>query len=494
MAVRDRQISNEEYSGQSPEAPALPTPMRATKCRRVSSVPNGCLNRFSITHRGRELARGIAIGTGVSTGTVCKAESLQAAGVCPDHCVLVCADTGPEWLPVLERANAVVTEHGTRTSHTAIACRELGIPAIVNAGEAITRLRNGDPVTVSCAEGDEGFVYEGFADIQVSEINPDSIPTTRTRIMLNLANPTAALRWQDLPADGIGLARMEFLIRNLIGVHPMALLYPERITNKEERKRISALTAGWQDPGTYLTETLAQGIAQLAASQYPKPVTIRTSDFKTNEQVKLIGGRDFEPLEANPMLGWRGASRYYSAEFREAFALECQAIRTARDELAMDNLRIMIPFCRTPEEADKVLEELSANGLVRGERGLAVYMTAEVPANIELADEFSERFDGFSIGTNDLTQLTFGVDRDSERLSELFNDHHETIKRMIARLIDTAHRHGREVGLCGQAPSDHPEFAAFLVNCGIDFLSVSPDSFLRVKEKVAQAESAGAAP
>lgn len=492
MAVRDRRISSEENSGPGSGAPGLQSATSATEYCTAPTFPGSCLKRYSITHQGHELARGIAIGTGVGTGTACKATSLQEASACPDHCVLVCADTGPDWLPVLERSTAVVTEHGTRTSHTAIACRELGIPAVVDAGEIITRLRDGDPVTVSCAEGKEGFVYEGFADVQVTEINPNTIPVTRTRIMLNLANPAAALRWQCLPADGIGLARMEFLIRNLIGVHPMALLYPERVTGREERRRISELTAGWKDPGTYFTETLAQGIARLAASQYPKPVTVRTSDFKTSEQMKLIGGRDFEPLEANPMLGWRGASRYYNAGFREAFALECKAIRIARDETGMDNVRIMIPFCRTPEEADKVLEELSANGLVRGEQGLTVYMTAEVPANIELADEFSERFDGFSVGTNDLTQLTFGVDRNSERLSELFNDHHEAIKRMIARLIETAHRHGREVGLCGQAPSDHPEFAAFLVNCGIDFLSVSPDSFLRVKEQVARAESAGA--
>lgn len=493
MAVRDNWISNAQESGSDSVCPAGAPGIPATKCRTPHADPDTCLKRYSIGRRGRTLARGIAIGTNVATGEVCKAVSQHDAAACPDNCVLVTSDTGPEWLPVLERARAVVTEHGTRTSHTAIACRELGIPAIVNAAGIITRLRDGDPVTVSCAEGDEGFVYEGFADVQTTDINPDSSPATRTRIMLNLANPAAALRWQGLPADGIGLARMEFLIRNLIGVHPMALLYPGRVTDKEERRQILELSASWTDPGTYFTETLAQGIARLAASQYPKPVTIRTSDFKTNEHVKLMGGRDFEPLEANPMLGWRGASRYYSTEFRDAFALECRAIRTARDDTGMDNLRIMIPFCRTPEEADKVLEELSANGLVRGERGLAVHMTAEVPANIELADEFSERFDGFSIGTNDLTQLTFGVDRGSERLSELFNDHHEAIKRMIARLIETAHHHGREVGLCGQAPSDHPEFAAFLVNCGIDFLSVSPDSFLQVKEQVARAESAGAA-
>lgn len=492
MAVRDKWISNEDGSGPDLEAALPPSAMPATNCRRPSTLPGNCLNRYVILGRGRELASGIAIGTGVATGLVCKADSLQEGSACPDQSVLVCPEAGPDWLPVLERARAVVTEHGTRTSHTAIACRELGIPAIVNAGELITQLRKGDPVTVSCAEGDVGIVYEGFADIQVTDIHPDSIPVTRTRIMLNLANPAAATRWQCLPADGIGLARMEFLIRNLVGAHPMALLYPERVTDNQERQRVQELTRGWKAPSTYFTETLAQGIARLAASQYPKPVTIRTSDFKTNEHVKLIGGRDFEPLEANPMLGWRGASRYYSPGFREAFALECEAIRIARDEIGMDNLRIMIPFCRTPEEADKVLDELSANGLVRGERGLAIYMTAEVPANIELADEFSKRFDGFSIGTNDLTQLTFGVDRDSERLSELFNDHHEAIKRMIARLIQTAHHHGREVGLCGQAASDHPEFAAFLVNCGIDFLSVSPDSFLRVKEQVAQAESTGA--
>ncbi|MCG7199963.1 PEP-utilizing enzyme [Marinobacter pelagius] len=438
------------------------------------------------------MARGIAIGTGLTTGTICKAASLQEARTCPDQSVLVCPDTGPDWLPVLERANAVVTAHGNRTCHTAIVCRELGIPAVVGAGNAIFRLNDGAPVTVSCAGGIEGLIYDGIADLQVTEINPDCIPATRTQIMLNLAIPAAVSRWQGLPADGIGLARMEFLIINLIGVHPMALLYPGRVTDKAECRQLAKLTRGWKDAGAFFTETLARGIAELAASQYPKPVTIRTSDFKSNEHVKLLGGRDFEPREANPMLGWRGASRYYRAGFREAFALECEAIRIARDDIGMDNLRIMIPFCRTPEEADKVLEELSAHGLTRGHHGLAVYMTAEVPANIELADEFSKRFDGFSIGTNDLTQLTFGVDRDSECLSELFNDHHEAIKRMIARLIETAHRHGLEVGLCGQAPSDHPEFAAFLVNCGIDFLSVSPDSFLGVKEQVAQAESTGA--
>jgi len=493
MAVRDRCISKNGSSGPDIEAPAPPSVTSATKCRSTLVAPGNCLNRYAITNRGRELVRGIAIGTGVSAGTICKAGSLQEARACPDGCMLVCSDTGPDWLPVLEWAHAVVTEHGTRTSHTAIACRELGIPAILNAGKAMTELRDGDAVTVSCAEGDEGFVYEGFADVQVTEVKPNSLPVTRTRIMLNLANPAAASRWSCLPADGIGLARMEFLIRNLVGVHPMALLHPEQVTDKAEHRRILELTAGWPDPGTYFTETLAYGIARLAASQYPKPVTIRTSDFKTNEHVKLIGGRAFEPPEANPMLGWRGASRYYSAGFRGAFALECEAIRIARDDIGMDNLRIMIPFCRTPEEADKVLDELAKNGLTRGDRDLAVYMTAEVPANIELAEEFSQRFDGFSIGTNDLTQLTFGVDRDSERLSELFNDHHEAIKRMIARLIETAHQHGREVGLCGQAPSDHPEFAAFLVNCGIDFLSVSPDSFLKVKEQVALAESAEAA-
>jgi pyruvate,water dikinase len=342
---------------------------------------------------------------------------------------------------------------------------------------------------VCCAEGDAGFVYDGIAEFEACDVDLDDIPATRTAIMLNLANPAAALRWWPLPGAGVGLARMEFIINNIIKIHPLALLHPERVASSKTRKQIDTLTAGWEDKSQYFVDTLARGIARIAASRHPAPVIVRMSDFKTNEYAQLIGGAAFEPEEANPMLGWRGASRYYSDAYRAGFALECQAIKKAREEIGLDNIIVMIPFCRTPEEADKVLEVMADNGLQRGAQGLQVYVMAEIPANVVLADAFAERFDGFSIGSNDLTQLVLGVDRDSERLAALFDEQHQAVKRTISSLIETAHRYGRKVGLCGQAPSDHPEFARFLVAAGIDSISVNPDSFAAVKRQVAEAEA-----
>jgi len=389
----------------------------------------------------------------------------------------------------MKRAAAIVTDHGGRTSHAAIVSRELGLPAIVGCGDATQVLDNAAEVTVSCAEGDVGFVYAGIADFEAQDVDLNDIPETRTKIMLNLADPAAALHWWRLPSDGVGLARMEFIINNIIKIHPMALLHPEQVIDKNARQQIKTLTTGWHSGTQYFVDTLAYGLARLAASQYPQPVIVRMSDFKTNEYAQLIGGAAFEPKEANPMLGWRGASRYYSEEYREGFALECQAIKKAREEIGLDNIIVMIPFCRTPEEADKVLAVMAANDLKRGEHGLQVYVMAEIPSNIILANEFAERFDGFSIGSNDLTQLVLGVDRDSERLAPLFDDQHAAVRRCIVELITTAHRHNRKVGLCGQAPSDHPEFARFLVEAGIDSISVNPDSFVAVKRQVAQAQS-----
>ena len=343
-------------------------------------------------------------------------------------------------------------------------------------------------VTISCAEGDRGIVYQGSLEFASESIDLEDVPETKTQIMMNIASPAAAFRWWRLPAQGIGLARMEFIINNIVKIHPMALIHYDELKDREAWQQIRDITKGYEDKKAYFVENLAQGIGKIAASQYPHPVIVRMSDFKTNEYANLIGGQEFEPTEDNPMLGFRGASRYYSDRYKEGFALECRAIKQVREKVGFDNIIIMIPFCRTLTEADKVMEVLAENGLKRGENGLQVYVMAEIPANVVLADEFSERFDGFSIGSNDLTQLVLGVDRDSAELSHLFDERNLAIKRMIRRLIDTAKENGRKVGICGQAPSDYPEFAAFLVEAGIDSMSLNPDSVIQVKRRVAEAE------
>jgi len=449
----------------------------------------GALRSYRLKAKGPLLCSGLSIGAAIAAGPVCRLRNAGDIGKFKDGGVLVTGMTDPDWVPIMKRAAAIVTDHGGRTSHAAIVSRELGLPAVVGTGNATEVLADGQLVTVSCAEGDEGFVYSGIADFETHEIAIEDIPSTRTAIMLNLANPAAALRWWRLPADGVGLARMEFIIGHLIKIHPMALVAPDRVVDPEARRRIAELTRNWDDKAQYFVDTLARGIARLAASCHPRPIVLRTSDFKTNEYAALIGGRGFEPEEANPMLGWRGASRYYSDDYRAGFALECAAIKQARETIGLDNIIVMIPFCRTPEEADKVLEVMAANGLRRGDLGLQVYVMCELPSNVVLAEEFAQRFDGFSIGSNDLTQLVLGVDRDSDRLAGLFDERHPAVTRMIAEVIATAHRHGRKVGLCGQAPSDHPEFARFLVESGIDSISVNPDCFVAVKRVVADSET-----
>jgi pyruvate,water dikinase len=389
----------------------------------------------------------------------------------------------------MKRAAAIVTDHGGRTSHAAIVSRELGLPAIVGTRNATAKLKDGQEVTVSCAEGDEGQVYNGIADFEVQDIDTERIPRTRTKVMINLANPAAAFRWWRLPSDGVGLARMEFIIGNLIKIHPMALVHFEKVQDKEARAIIEELTRAFDDKTEFFIDTLARGIARIAAAHFPNRVILRMSDFKTNEYARLVGGQDFEPHEENPMLGWRGASRYYSDGYRDGFALECRAVRRAREELGLTNIVMMIPFCRSLEEADRVLAEMSKHGLVRGKEGLEVYVMAEIPANVILAERFAERFDGFSIGSNDLTQLVLGVDRDSDIISHLFDEQNPAVTAAIAELLAKARKTNTHTGLCGQAPSDRPEFARFLVEHGIDSISVSPDSFLRVKEQVAAAEA-----
>ncbi len=448
------------------------------------------LKTYEVKSKGRQLVSGVAVGDGVGTGRVCRLKNAKSIARFEPGSILVTSITDPDWVPIMKRAAGIVTDHGGRTSHAAIVSRELGLPAIVGTGSATRVLHDGQAVTVSCAEGNVGAVYAGIAEVTERSIDIAAIPATRTKVMLNVANPAAAFGWWQLPADGVGLARIEFIVSHDIKIHPLALLNPKAVRGKADRARIERLTHGWQSREEYFVAQLASGVARIAAAQYPRPVIVRTSDFKTNEYARLIGGAAFEPREENPMLGWRGASRYYSDDYREGFALECRALKRVREDMGFANVIVMIPFCRTPEEADRVLEVMAANGLERGQAGLEVYVMCEIPANVVLAEQFAARFDGFSIGSNDLTQLVLGVDRDSARLRDLFDEQNEAVTRMIRSVIETAHAHGRKVSLCGQAPSDRPAFVEFLVDAGIDSVSVTPDSFLRVKTNVAAAERA----
>jgi pyruvate,water dikinase len=452
-----------------------------------SRQAGGAIRTYKVGRKGPKLLSGFSVGEAAVAGTVCVLENVQDIDRFVDGAILVTGATDPDWVPVMKRASALITDHGGRTSHAAIVSRELGLPAVIGTGEATSILRSGRQVTVSCAEGEEGFIYDGVAEIESNTLDLSTVPQTRTKVMLNLGNPAAALRWWQLPVDGVGLARMEFVVSTHVRVHPMALLHFESV-DPAVQSRIDALTAGYADRAEYFVERVARGMGRIAALAYPNPVILRTSDFKSNEYADLIGGSKFESAEENPMLGLRGASRYYSPRYEEAFALECRAIRKLREEMGFTNVIVMIPFCRTPAEADRVLAVMERNGLKRGVDGLQVYVMCEIPSNVILAKEFAQRFDGFSIGSNDLTQLTLGVDRDSAELATLFDEQDAAVKWMIREVIREARAQGVKIGLCGQAPSNHPAFAAFLVECGIDSVSVSPDSFIAVKNIIAAAE------
>lgn len=451
-----------------------------------SQKKDATLKHYNLKEQGEELVVGLAVGDAIASGKISILHDVKEMEGFEDGSVLVTEMTDPDWGPIMKRAAAIVTEHGGRTSHAAIVSRELGIPAVVGAENAMEKLQGHDQVTVSCAEGVQGRVYKGKLEYSEEDIDLGTIPEVSVQIMLNIATPDAAFRWWRLPADGIGLARMEFIINNLIKIHPMALVHPEKIKDEEVLRQVDSLTRGYDDYPEYFIDILSRGIGKIAASQYPKPVIVRMSDLKTNEYANLIGGKYFEPQEENPMLGFRGASRYYSERYRKGFDLECAAIRRVRDKLGFDNVIVMIPFCRTLEEADKVLAIMSENGLQRGKQGLEVYVMCEIPSNVLLADEFSERFDGFSIGSNDLTQLVLGVDRDLAELSELFDERNDAVKKMIEMVIKRAHQKGKKVGICGQAPSDYPDFAQFLVKGGIDSISLNPDSFIAVRHRLAE--------
>ena len=400
--------------------------------------------------------------------------------------VLVTNKTDPDWEPIMKKASAIVTNQGGRTCHAAIIAREMGIPAIVGCGNATGTIKSGQEVTVSCAEGEEGRVYDGLVPFEVVETSLDNLPKLSTKILMNVGNPEEAFGLSAIPCDGVGLARMEFIIANHIKAHPLALMNFDSLEDKAAKWEISQLTARYENKADFFVDKLAHGIGTIAAAFYPKPVVVRMSDFKSNEYANLLGGRAFEPTEENPMIGWRGASRYYDPKYREAYGLECQALKRVRDDMGLTNVIPMIPFCRTPEEGRKVIAEMAKHGLKQGENGLEVYVMCEIPSNVILADEFSQVFDGFSIGSNDLTQLTLGLDRDSSLVAHIFDERNEAVKSMVRNVIQRAKANHRKIGICGQAPSDYPEFARFLVEQGIDSISLNPDSVLKTMLELAK--------
>ncbi|HEY5841064.1 MAG TPA: phosphoenolpyruvate synthase, partial [Mycobacterium sp.] len=446
------------------------------------------LETYVLDGRGQVLAEGRAVGERIASGAARRIENLaQLAEFKPGE-VLVADTTTPDWEPVMKTAAAIVTNRGGRTCHASIIARELGIPAVVGTGEATTYVPDGAVVTVSCAEGDSGRVYRGEVGFHVDRAEVGNMPRPRTQIMINLGNPDLAFKTSFLPNDGVGLARMEFIIGEYIRVHPLALLHPDRVADLDARRTIDRLTQGYPDGTAYFVERLSEGVGTIAAAFWPKPVVVRMSDFKTNEYASLLGGEGFEPSESNPMLGFRGASRYAHPAYAEGFALECRAMRRVRDEMGLTNVILMLPFVRRIAEADLVLQTMADLGLKRGENGLEIYAMCEIPNNVILIDEFAKRFDGFSIGSNDLTQLTLGVDRDSEIVAFDYDERDDGVKQMIRLAVEGCRRNGIHSGLCGQAPSDYPDMAEFLVRLGIDSMSLNPDTVVKTTRQVLELE------
>jgi pyruvate,water dikinase len=446
------------------------------------------LEIYELEGRGEVLAEGRSVGEKIASGAAHRIENVTHLSEFRPGEVLVADITTPDWEPVMKTAAAIVTNRGGRTCHAAIIARELGIPAVVGTGDATTRVPNGAIVTVSCAEGESGRVYRGEVPFHVARTEVADLARPRTQIMINLGNPDLAFKTSFLPNDGVGLARMEFIISEYIRVHPLALLHPDKVDDPEARRTIDRLTQGYPDGGTFFVERLSEGIGTIAAAFWPKPVVVRMSDFKTNEYASLVGGEGFEPHESNPMLGFRGASRYAHPAYAEGFALECRAMRRVREEMGLTNVVLMLPFVRRVAEADLVLETMTQLGLRRGENGLKIYAMCEIPNNVILIDEFAKRFDGFSIGSNDLTQLTLGVDRDSEIVAFDYDERDEGVKEMIRLAVEGCRRNRIHSGLCGQAPSDYPDMAEFLVRVGIESMSLNPDTVVKTTRHVLQVE------
>ncbi|TVQ44386.1 MAG: phosphoenolpyruvate synthase [Gloeocapsa sp. DLM2.Bin57] len=447
------------------------------------------LKNYQLKETSPILVTGRAVGEMIGQGKARVILDVDKIGEFQAGEVLVTNKTDPDWEPIMKKASAIVTNQGGRTCHAAIIAREMGIPAIVGCNNATGVLNTGDEITISCAEGEEGKVYEGLLSFEILETAVDNLPRTRTQILMNVGNPEEAFSLASIPCDGVGLARLEFIIANHIRVHPLALVHFDQLEDKLAKQEIEKITTGYPVKTDFFIDKLAQGVGAIAAAFYPKPVVVRMSDFKSNEYANLLGGKQFEPTEENPMIGWRGASRYYDKQYREAYGLECLALKRVRDEMGLTNVIPMIPFCRTPEEGRKVLAEMAKHGLKRGENGLEVYVMCEIPSNVILADEFSQIFDGFSIGSNDLTQLTLGLDRDSALVADIFDERNAAVKTMIEMVITKAKANQRKIGICGQAPSDYPEFARFLVELGIDSISLNPDSVLKTLLEIAAVET-----
>ncbi len=446
------------------------------------------LESYVLSKRSTVLTSGRSVGAKIATGRVRVIKSAEFIGQFQQGEVLVTDKTDPDWQPIMKKAAGIITDRGGRTCHAAIVSRELGVPAIVGTEYGTEALKDGQIVTVSCAEGDTGFVYEGEMPFEVQRTDLKALAKPRTKVMMNLANPEEAFALSFIPNDGVGLARMEFIINTYIKIHPLALINFAQLADATAKAEIEKLTAGYTDKPQFFIDKLAQGIAMIAAAFYPKDVILRLSDFKTNEYANLIGGKAYEPAEENPMLGFRGASRYYHPRYQADFALECRAVKKVRDEMGLTNLKLMIPFCRTLDEGRKVQAEMEKHGLKRGKEGLEIYVMCEIPSNVILAEEFADFFDGFSIGSNDLTQLILGVDRDSEIVAPIFDERNAAVKKMIAQVIATCRAKGRKIGICGQAPSDYPEFAQFLVEQGIDSISLTPDTVLKARLVILEKE------
>jgi len=453
-----------------------------------SRVNPNVIEEYRMLETGPVITKGTSVGNKIGKGQVCKIMSVKQISAFHPGDVLVTEMTDPDWVPIMKSASAIVTDKGGRTCHAAIVSRELGIPCVVGTANATQKIANDSLITVSCAEEEVGTVYKGDLKFEIRRTSIKDLERPKTKIMMNIGSPDHAFKYSMIPNDGVGLAREEFIIDSHIKIHPMALLHFDRVPDKQSRDLITKLTAGYSNKAQYFIDKLAEGIAIIGAAFWPNDVIIRFSDFKTNEYANLIGGKVFEPQEDNPMLGWRGASRYYSPAYREAFELECHGLKKAREEMGITNIKAMIPFCRNLDEARKVLAIMEKNGLKRGENGFEVYVMCEIPSNVILAEQFAELFDGFSIGSNDLTQLTLGVDRDNGTIAQDYDENNEAVKELIRQVIRTAKKKKVHIGICGQAPSDYPEFARFLVEEGIDSISLSPDTIIKTTIDIKKTE------